>query len=162
MFEDLPEIKPYIQNIRVLENRKFLMAIETGLERGKLMSDFLVNASSFSSYYNFQEKLIKYKKARHFALWTTIETLPLHEAGHIIESAIVDKHYSEKDKMKVFSSSEVAKTLLQTAAKKINVNLDNEIQSISVYAKSNYSESFAEVIHKELSGNGNDFTKEVD
>ncbi len=52
--------------------------------------------------------------------------------------------------MKVFSSCKVAKTVLQTAAKNTNVNLDTEIQSISVYSKSNYSESFAEVIHKEL------------
>ena len=62
MFEDLPEIKPYIQNIRVLENRKFLMAIETGLQSGKLMSDFLVNASYFSSYDSFQEVLVTQKK----------------------------------------------------------------------------------------------------
>ncbi len=62
MFEDLPEIKHYIQNIRVLENRKFLMAIETGLQNGKLMSDFLVNASSFSSYDSFQKVLVTQKK----------------------------------------------------------------------------------------------------
>lgn len=86
----------------------------------------------------------------------------MYKLSHIFESDILDKMYSNSEKENMSGSGIVVESVLIKSYRNVNVYIDEEIKSIGTYAANMYAkESLSEVIYKDISGNGDIFTKEV-
>jgi SPP1 gp7 family putative phage head morphogenesis protein len=95
---------------------------------------------------------------------TDIKWLVNHEFGHILESNFISKTIKDNGKEHAWNLCSGAESILELASIECynEKNKWKEVtKSISGYANTSKSETLAECVALELSGNGNQFSKEV-